>query len=248
MLKITTTCCLAALTLGLHAGETTAVAPQPSAGASSGDVFFGINARDDAWYTYGGCNFALNGDKSTNGFILHGLLGYGEYEYDTALGGVDGDVSELDFGLGYQWYLPGFRVSLIGALNLTDHDLTGSPIDLANNSVNGSETGFKAKIDIWNTDASNYLYGGTFSYSTAYESYWNRVMFAARVGSVYLGPEFIFQGNEEYQEFRTGLTIAGVKIGMLDIGASVGYAWADPDQGSSEQEGIYSTIHMSFSF
>ena len=250
MLKTISTCCLAALTLGLHAGETTTPAPQPTstAGASAGDFFFGGNVRKDAWYTYGGANYSINGDKSTNGFILHGLLGYGEYEYDTLLGGVDAELTELDLGIGYQWIISGHRVSLIGALNLVDHDLTGNALDLANNSVNGSETGFKPKLDIWNTDASSFIYGGTFTYSTAYDSYWNRVVFAANVGPVYLGPELIVQGNEEYEEIRAGLALLGLKLGMFDVGASVGYSWADPKQGTSDQEGLYSSIHMSFEF
>jgi|688.fasta_scaffold22941_5 hypothetical protein len=250
MIKTVTTSCLAALTLGLHAGEATTPAPKPtcSTGCSAGDIFLGANAREDAWYTYGGANFSLNGDKSTNGFILHGLLGYGEYEYDTLLGGVEGEISELDLGIGYQWFISGHRVSLIGALNLVDHDLTGNLIDLANNSVNGSETGFKPKLDIWNTDASSFLYGGTFTYSTAYDSYWNRVVFTKNLGPVFLGPELIVQGNEEYEETRAGLALLGLKLGMFDVGASVGYSWADPKQGITDQEGIYSSIHMSFSF
>ncbi len=251
MFKTITTCCLAALTLGLHAGETTtaaAAAPQPSAGTSAGDAFFGGNVREDAWYTYGGANYSLNGDKSSEGVFLHGLLGYGEYEYDTALGGVDADLTELDLGVGYQWIVSGYRVSLIGAINLVEHELSGNPLDLANNSINGSETGFKPKFDIWNTDVSSYMYGATLTYSTAYESYWNRAVFAKNFGPVYLGPELIVQGNEEYEETRAGLALLGLKLGMFDVGASVGYSWADPDKGTSDQEGLYSSIHLSFAF
>lgn len=249
MHKTVTTCCLAALTLGLHAGETTtATAPQPTAGTSAGDIFLGVNVREDAWYTYGGVNYCINGDKTANGIILHGLFGYGEYDYDTLLEGVGGEVTELDLGIGYQWIVPGHRVSLIGALNLVDHDLTGNPLDLINNSVNGDEVGFKPKVEIWNTDASSFLYGGTFTYSTAYDSYWTRAVFAANLGPVYLGPELIFQGNEEFEEVRAGLALLGLKLGMVDVGASVGYSWADPEQGLSDQESIYGSIHFSFAF
>jgi hypothetical protein len=250
MIKTVTTSCLAALTLGLHAGEATTAAPKPtcSTGCSAGDIFMGANAREDAWYTYAGGNYSINGNNSTNGFIVHGLIGYGEYEYDTLLGGVDGELTELDLGIGYQWFISGHRVSLIGALNLVEHDLAGNFVDLADNSVNGDEEGFKPKLDIWNTDASNFLYGGTLTYSTAFDSYWSRVVFTKNLGSLFLGPELIVQGNEEYEEVRVGLALLGVKLGMFDLGASVGYSWADPENGSSEQESIYSSIHMSFSF
>ena len=250
MIKTITSCCFAALVVGAQAGDTVASKPAPTcaANASAGDFFLGADAREDAWYSYGGVNYAFNGDKSTSGFIAQAMVGYGEYEYATLLGGVDGEVTEMDLGLGYQWVLPSYRVSLLAALNLADHDLSGNPIDLANNSVNGDEAGFKPKLDIWNTDTSSFLYGGTFTYSTAYETYWNRVMFAAHVGNVYVGPEVVLQGNEEYEEVRAGVALAGLQLGCANIGASVGYSWAEPEQGTEDQEGVYAGLHLSFDF
>jgi hypothetical protein len=248
--KTLTTSFLVALTISLHAGEapTSTPAPISTAETSAGDIFLGANVREDAWYTFAGANYSLNGDQSSEGFILHGLLGYGEYEYDTLLGGVEAELTELDLGIGYQWIVSGYRVSAIGALNLVDHDLTGNPTDLANNPINGDKSGFKPKLSIWNTDASDYLYGGTFTYSTAFNSYWNRVLLAKNIGSAFLGPELIVQGNDEYEEVRAGLALSGVKLGMFDLGASVGYSWADPKQGTSDQEGIYSSIQLGVSF
>jgi hypothetical protein len=237
---------LGLFTLSLQAGVMPT--PPPSSSASVGDFFLGANAREDSWFGYGGVNYNINGDKSTPGFLIHGLVGYGEYEYDTLLGGVDGEVFEFDLGVGYQWFIPGHRVSLIAAFNYVDHELTGNPVDLARNSVNGDEIGFKPKLDIWSTDGSSFIYGGTFTYSTANDSYWNRVMVGGRLGEVYVGPELIFQGNDEYEEFRVGLTVAGIKLGMADLGASVGYAWADPEDGNDEQDGIYGAFHLSVSF
>lgn len=235
--------------MAAQAGEKSApVSAAPAPAGAAGDLFLGANAREDAWYAYAGVDYAINGNKNADGFITQLMLGYGEYDYETLLGGVDGEVSELDLGIGYQWFISGHRVSLLGALNLVDHDLSGNPIDLANNDVNGSETGFKPKLDIWNTDCSEWLYGGTFTYSTAYDSYWNRIMIAPRVGNVYLGPEFIVQGNEEYEEVRAGLALAGLQLGSFNVGVSVGYSWAEPDQGLDEQEGVYGALHMSMDF
>lgn len=248
MIRTITSCFLAALTVGAQAGDYLAKNPAPVAHTSSGDFFAGGNAREDSWYTYGGANYVFNGDNSASGFIAQAMGGYGEYEYTTLLGGVEGEVTEMDLGLGYQWVLPSHRISLLAALNLVDHNLTGNPVDLANNSVNGDEAGFKPKLDIWNTDASKFLYGATFTYSTAYDTYWNRALFAARVGQVYLGPEVIVQGNEEYKENRVGLALAGAQLGMVNVGVGVGYAWADPNQGSQKQEGLYGGLHLSIGF
>lgn len=215
---------------------------------SPGDIFFGANTRNDAYYMYGGMNYAFNGDKSATGCFLSLLAGDGGYEYDTLLGGVDAELIEIDLGLGYKWALASHTLSLTGALNYSDHHLNGNPIDLAANSVSGKEYGFKARVDVWNNDTTNFLYGGIFSYSTAFDAYWNRVVFAPKLGSVYLGPELILQGNEEYQEHRAGLALSGLKLGLADIGTSVGYAWADPDVGVNDQEGLYGTVHVSFEF
>ena len=248
MRKITLTTIVSLTSISLYAGEVQPTPAPPTSAATRGDIFLGGNVRDDAWYTYAGFNYALNGDTSTNGFLLHGMAGYGEYEYDTDSGGVDGEVTEFDLGIGYQWFVEGHRVSAIAAVNFADHDLTGSAFDLENNSVNGDEVGFKPKIEIWNTDASTVLYGGTFTYSTAYDSYWTRAMCGLRVANVYLGPEIVYHGNEEYEEIRTGLALAGLQVGCANIGASLGYAWASPDDGNDDQEGIYGTVHASFSF
>jgi len=245
--KLITTCCFAGLAITAQAGESPAPAPAPSV-ASAGDIFFGGNAREDAWYTYIGSNYAFNGDKSTSGFIAHAMFGYGGYEYDTPLGGVEADMTEFDIGLGYQWILSGHRVSLIGCFNWVDHDLSGNPIDIADNDVEGDASGFKPKLDIWNTDASRFLYGGTATFSTSNNDYWARVLFAPRVGSVYLGPEGVIQGNEEYEEYRLGLCLTGLKLGIFDAGVSCGYAWADADSGSGDQDSVYGAIHISVDF
>ena len=245
MLRNTIPSCVAAFAIAAtaHAGEQ---APPPA--ASVGDIFTGLNVREDAWYSYLGANYALNGDKSTDGFLLHGMFGYGGYEYDTLLGGVDADLTELDLGIGYQWFTSGHRISLIGAYNYVDHDLSGAPADIAANDSEGEESGFKAKVDIWNTDASEYLYGITATYATSNDDYWTRALVARNMGCYFLGPEVIFQGNEEYEEYRVGLAVAGLKLGCADVGLSVGYAWADPDQGTSDQDSLYGTIHLSFDF
>ena len=234
-----------ALTAVASAGEPVAPAPAPT---SAGDIFLGANAREDAWYSYLGTNYAFNGDKSADGVILHSMFGYGGYEYDTLLGGVEADLTEFDFGLGYQWVLPAHRLSLIGAYNWVDHDLSGNPTDIANNDSEGESSGFKAKLDVWNTDVADYLYGGTATYSTANDDYWSRVLVARNLGSFFVGPEFIAQGNEEYEELRAGLALAGVKLGCADLGVSVGYAWADPDQGTDDQDSLYGTLHISFEY
>jgi len=58
----------------------------------------------------------------------------------------------------------------------------------------------------------------------------------------------VTQGNEEYEKVRTGLALAGLQLGCVDMGASVGYSWADPDQGTQKQEGVYAGVHLNFSF
>lgn len=249
MLRTSIPCCLTVLSLAAFAkaGEVATPAAIETA-ATAGDVFTGINAREDAWYSYLGVNYALNGDKSAEGFLVHSMFGYGGYEYDTALGGVDADLSEFDFGIGYQWVLPAHRLSLIGCYNWVEHDLSGNPIDIADNDSAGSSSGFKAKLDIWNTDASDYLYGGTATYSTANEDYWSRVLVARNMGNYFLGPEVIAQGNEDYDEYRLGLAIAGLKLGCANLGVSVGYAWAEADQATDEQDSIYASLHVSFAF
>ncbi len=54
------------------------------------------------------------------------------------------------------------------------------------------------------------LYGATLSFLDAFETYWSRAVGAKTFGALNVGLEFIFLGNQKFEEYRLGLTVGRV--------------------------------------
>src|SRR5882724_6311544 len=49
------------------------------------NVYTGFSARNSSWYTYGGIEYALDGDINSTGWFARGFVGGGQYAYNTPL-------------------------------------------------------------------------------------------------------------------------------------------------------------------
>lgn len=207
-------------------------------------VFTGFNAKEDAYFLYLGGVHAINGDLTSDGWLLRLFGGFGEYDYNAgALGNVDGDLVLGDLMAGYQWFEGAVRYSAYAGLNIADNDL--SPND-PGNSTRGTEVGAKVQLEAETVQFDSYYVSGIASYATTHDDYWARLRVGHRfAGNYVLGPEGLVMGNDEYDQQRLGLFLNGIQLGSVNVGLSGGYAFVD---GKNGDDSLYGAIDASFAF
>jgi hypothetical protein len=209
-------------TLLLSSSMTFLIAAQPSQ-ADGLMTWFGGDLSDDANYAYLGGVKALNNDLNTTGYLLRGSLGYGNYEYNNGVRGIDGDNYNADFSVGYQHFFSA-DTRLTGYLGLSYQDYDLSPKD-PSSDVDDSKFGAKVGVDFLTKMTEKVSFGILGDYSTAYDTYWSRARVGYDFGPVTVGPEIVALGNESFDEQRYGLSFTGIKITeKTGIDFSVGYA------------------------
>ena len=204
-------------------------------------LFAGASFKEDSAYGYGGGVAALNGDLGKDGFLVRAIVGGGAYEYQSGAVTIDGKTLQVDGMVGYQLFLAPVRLSAYAGVNYQDHDLT--PADPLN-STSGGQTGFKMQGELETMDASPLYVSAIGSYSTANDSYWARGRAGMGLFSTTVGPEIVFDGNDEYDAQRYGGFIS-VGLGIATLSFSAG--WADVN-GTQGEDSMYGTVGISTSF
>jgi hypothetical protein len=84
--------------------------------------------------------------------------------------------------------------------------------------------GFQVAADVYYTPTDKIMMSSNLSYSTRKNSYYMRSKLGFAVAEdVYVGPEVAAQGSRDYQQYRVGAHVSGVKIGQLSFGLAAGY-------------------------
>jgi len=86
--------------------------------------------------------------------------------------------------------------------------------------VPGTAFGSKSLVELYSTPTDKTMVEAEGSYSTAFREYYEQfqVGYAALWPEVYIGPEAIFLGEENYDEYRFGAFVSGIKIGKVELG------------------------------
>lgn len=176
---------------------------------------------------YGGLGLigALPGEGNTlgNGFVYR-VLGEGlSYSYESGTREIDGTSFGGDVTLGYQksytdksWWAayagPGYR----------NTDL--SPDDFSNES-RGGQFGFRVQLEGDTYFTPDFKANASASYGFGYNAYWTRArLLYAPMGTFFVGPEFVYQGDEEFREYSIGAVINTIIIAEgTDVGFKGGY-------------------------
>lgn len=243
-MKSTKTAIAAAVLCGCIGSSAFAADVDPQMSAHGGPtvaLFAGADVRQRSWYTYGGFVFAPFGDLTQDGFLVRGIIGGGEYEYDIATGEIDGEHINLEGMLGYQMFLDLVRLGVYAGVNVQDHD--HSPND-PGNSTAGTEVGFTASGEIETLDAAPFYANVSGTVSTANDTYWTRGRIGMRFDQFVIGPEGSLAGNDEYDSARIGGFIM-TTLGTINISVSAGYADVDGTQGD---DSAYGTIGIGTAF
>ncbi|KAF2989682.1 cellulose biosynthesis protein BcsS [Methylocystis sp. MJC1] len=177
-----------------------------------------------------------------SGFRLRAGGIVGSYIYNSAyVGGVHGNLIGGAFLMGYEWVSKQATVAVYAGGEIVNNSI--SPND-PNNQAKGTSAGLKLATDFYVTPTDATMIAGVFSYSTNFNSYYGRLKFGmALADRVYIGPEFGALGDNFFQQWRLGGHVTGIRLGMLQFGAALGFL-NDRVRGG----GLYGTVDSRVTF
>ena len=101
---------------------------------------------------------------------------------------------------------------------------------------------FATDTDYHPTDDWSFILAG--EYATANNNWWSRVRPGyAVMKDVYVGPEFVYEGNNFYSQWRIGAHMRGYKIGPVELTLSTGFM-RDDILGNGVYGGIETSIKV----
>jgi len=173
--------------------------------AQSVTIFSEVEVTKGAYYAYTEPYVALNGDWSRPGLLMRATIGAGPYNYanhDVPGGRVDAVLISGDLMLGYHGSL-GKAADWNALIGLDVEDNQLDPND-PSNPVRGPQAGFKIAGEIAAQEQRTFYYHLEGEYTTAYQTYWSRVRIGHNFGTLVVGPECVFFGDETYDTQRIG--------------------------------------------
>ena len=222
------------------------LARTPSAASEKieyGNVYFGTD-----WNThkslvgYVGVLYAPSGmDTSGVRLAAFGLIGKYGYHVDDGTS-FNGRFGSADALVGWSHVFDQGAVTLSIGANYQNHRI--SPVD-PSNSVQGAKTGFKVQGDLWVNPTPRTLVYALGSYSTAFNTYYSigRLGYDVMGSGWFVGPEVGGLGNERTDQFRVGVHLTGLNVGVAKLGISGGWL-----RERNEGGGWYTAANMDFSF
>ena len=199
-----------------------------AAHAESSDVFAGYNGWTDYDYGYIGGVTALNHDMKSDGWLVRGTAGYGEYSYSSrAVAGVnDVDLTNANLMVGFQKFVPNVNggtahFALYLGLDYQNDSLSKSD---NTNPVRGDEFGVMGYGDIrLPLDVKTFL-NEEGSYSGAFDTYRSTTHLGYYMNGFAIGPEVEFLGNQAFDSEHFGLFLSDIHIAdTLTAALSGGY-------------------------
>jgi hypothetical protein len=195
---------------------------------------------------YGGIGIigALPGDNTLGNGFVYRVLGEGlGYSYKSGTREIDGTAFGGDITFGYQksytdksWWAayagPSYRHT-----NLSPNDPT--------NDSSGGQFGARVQLEGDAYFTPDFKFNASGSYGFGYNTWWTRArLLYAPMGTFFAGPEFVYQGDEEFTEYSIGAVVNTLIIEEgTDIGFKGGYRKNEDLNGTA-----YGGIEMSHSF
>jgi hypothetical protein len=210
-------------------------------------VYSGFDFNSQSAYTgFLGGNFAPWGDLETSGFRFSLFGAAGSYRYD--LGpesptAIRGTFETGDVLVGYGFNKDSLSAKFMIGLNVQNHSLS-SP-DPAN-PVQGTHAGLKLQGDFYANPTPETMVFGLGSYSTAFQTYYTEFKGGLQlfgIKELYFGPQFIAQGNAQYDQWRVGAHVTGITYGRAEFGFAGGYL-----QDSRNGPGAYGMVTFDLNF
>ena len=199
---------------------------------------FLLFATTDIWrqggFAHSGLVWAPSG-LDRDGPVLKLMFGGGIYHYlSGALGNIDvrGQLLAATVLPGWRFVRDGFTVTVFLGYDFQQHRLTP---DDPSAGLRGSYSGARAGFELWYQPTTTTMVAADAALSTIGPSYNVRLAAGVRaLNAFYVGPEVqAFGAGDNYNQFRAGLHVTGLRTGELEWSAGAGWAIDTDDQSSA---------------
>ncbi len=198
-------------------------------GASDKLFLTGAEVTDaSASYLYLGTSLPLPGSAMAKGYVFHLWADYLTYSYEADPADIDAEVNSISASIGYHDSGVGFWWNTRAGLIQSNTRL--SPDDPGNDS-SGRQTGIKLQLEGERQLSADSKINGNLSLVSRRAAYWSRVRYLMKNDSNhYHGPEFIVQGDENYEAAQLGWVLTQVPFGNgWDFGVKGGLRLENSD-------------------
>ncbi len=111
-------------------------------------------------------------------------------------------------------------------------------------ATRATAAGLQIAADVYWTPTEKLMMSSSASFSTRKYAYFMRTKLGVAVAEeVYIGPEVGAQGSKDYRQYRLGAHLSGVKLGAMQFGFALGYAF-DRKNGN----GLYAILDSRVTF
>lgn len=238
-----------ALNMGLTIQDATAQSERLFSGLNSTTdpmkstvLFFGAEFEPHSYNLESGFATALNGDISKDGFLLAGTIDFGEANWNFAGTKNNTDSYAAKALVGYQMYLDGIYVAALAGVDFQKNKT--KPLS-GISKTDGKKVGFVVQGELETTAVQAPYFGIGGSYSTANNTYWTRGRAGYNTGSFKFGPEVTALGDKDTDTIRVGGFVSDIKLGMLNVGFSLGYT---NESDGKRNDGVYGGVELTTEF
>jgi hypothetical protein len=235
---------LTAATAALMCFATTANAdifPNSGAKAPQGVVFGAANMGDDTTYAVIGAVHAINGNMSSNGFLVHVTAELLNYEYASLGTPISADGWGGSIMAGYQFMFASSG-KIAGYAGIGHRDIETRPNDPFS-QTNGENTAFKGQLELY-YDNDMFDFSALGHYFDNADTYYGRARGGIRLGGIVVGPEVALHGSDEYDTVEYGGFIRLLATDSVTVGAKAGYA----DRDGRGDDGAYFGVEIGLGY
>lgn len=204
--------------------------------AAAGTVLAGAEASPESSYAYLGMVLPLaGGGEGAGRFVQRYWVDHLTYAYDGQPGEVEAEAWGGEAALGYTRALGRAWWAVYGGLTYRDTDL--DPDDRSS-EARGSHTRLRLQLEGEADLVAGLRLNANASYVFGLDAYWTRLrLFHPLTGHLRVGPELVFQGDDDYQANQVGVVLDGLRLEQANLAVKAGV---------SRLEGQSSTGYVGF--
>lgn len=181
--------------------------------AAESIVLSGYESGHENKYGYLGFINPMPGSTLGNGLVSRVYLDYLEYSYDGGVGKVDVESPGISISMGRQGKLSSYSYGLHLGASYRNNLL--SPKDPSNDN-SGPQTSPMISVELMSNpeEKGNKKIFLNASYLPKNQAYWyrGRVLIPTGFYDLYLGPEIMLQGDNNYKKNSYGMILSGFKF------------------------------------